>query len=73
MATKNLFEYAILHQPKATRDAQGNDTTPDTTILKPITPVLAACENDVKILAARAIDEKHLQHLDEVVIIVRPL
>lgn len=40
--------------------------------MQPITTVVAASEEEVKILAARVIPEKYLGDLDTVVIAVRP-
>ncbi len=73
MAKQNLFEYAVLYHPKPTKDAQGNDTTPKTEIVKSITPVLAGTEKEVQILAAREIGDKYLTKLDDIEIIIRPL
>jgi hypothetical protein len=73
MARKSLFEYAVLHNPKPTRDAMGNDTTPDTEVITSITEILATSEKEVTMLAARGIPEKFLKKLDDIEIIVRPL
>jgi hypothetical protein len=73
MARKNLYEYAVLYQPKATRDAMGNDTTPDTELIIPLSEKLASSEKELTILAAREIPEKYLDKLNEVEVIVRAL
>lgn len=69
---KNLFQYAVLFHPKNQRDAMGNDVTPPTEIVTPITAAVAHNDQEVSIIAARGIPEKYLNALDEVEIIVRP-
>jgi hypothetical protein len=73
MARKNLFEYAVLYHPKTTKDAMGNDTTPPTEIVTPITPLLALSDKEVSMVAARGIPEKFLERLDDIEIVIRPL
>lgn len=67
-----LFEYAIIHNPKKTKDARGNDTTPPSTVIVPITSVLAEDVSEVNIKASRAIPDSFLDKLAEVTIAVRP-
>lgn len=72
MAKGMLFEYAILYHPKPSKDANGNDTTPKSEIVKPVTTILATSDKQVGILAARQIPDEYLDKLDQVEIIVRP-
>ncbi len=67
-----LFEYAIIHNPKATKDAQGNDTTAPSAILTDPTHILAKDEKEVAMRAARQIPDTYLDKLDEVEVLVRP-
>jgi hypothetical protein len=67
-----LYEYAIIYNPRPTKDTQGNDTTPPSEIISPITSILAKSEQEVSIKAARAIPDKYLDKLDEVTIAIRP-
>jgi hypothetical protein len=71
MARKNLFEYAVLFHPKSTKDAMGNDTTPPTEIVTPLTVVLAQSDKEVSMVAARGLPEKFLDKLDDIDIIIR--
>jgi hypothetical protein len=73
MARQSLFEYAILFHPKPTKDAMGNDTTPKTEIVTPITTVLAGSEKEVGMIAARGVPDKYLEKLDDIEVIIRPL
>lgn len=73
MARKNLFEYAVLYHPKTTKDAMGNDTTPPTEIVTPITSLLAISDKEVSMVAARGLPEKFLERLDDIEIIIRPM
>lgn len=67
-----LFQYAIIFQPKQTRDAQGNDTTPAALIIQAPQFVLAKDAAQVGILAARAIPEAYLDKLEQVQIAISP-
>jgi hypothetical protein len=70
MQRKKLYQYAVLYHPKPTKDSQGNDTTPPTEIVTPITAVLAGSDQEVSINAARGIPEKFLAHLEEIEIAI---
>ena len=73
MAAKGkLFEFAVLHHPKAKRDLAGNEETVKSAILTDVTRVLAASPDEVSILAARSIPPDFLDKLDQVEIVVRP-
>ena len=63
-----LFEYTIFFTPK---DSKGKVIRKDCKVLVPITEILAADENEVKVLAARKIDESYLDRLDEITVGVR--
>lgn len=72
MASKKLFEYAVLYHPKVTKDAQGNETQAPDAILVDPTTILAVDDKQVAITASRAIPESYLDKLDQVEICVRP-
>lgn len=73
MARTKLFDYAVLYHPKPTKDASGNDTTPDSEVLTVSSgPVLANDEKEVAMRAARAVPEAYAEKLDRVEVIVRP-
>lgn len=67
-----LFEYAVIHNPKTTKDANGNDTTPKSSILIEPKRILAKDDKEVGMRAAREIPEDFLDKLDEVEVLVRP-
>jgi hypothetical protein len=68
-----LFEYAILHHPKVTKDAMGNETQgPDKLLNGELKHVLAASDKEVAMRAAREIPDSYLDKLEEVEICVRP-
>lgn len=67
-----LFEYCVLFQPKETQDAQGNDTTAKSVVLKPITSILASSDREVSIIAGRGIPDEYLDKLDQVEVVIRP-
>lgn len=73
MARGKLFEYAIMHHPKQTKEQAERGDWPKSVLLKALTPVVEENETAVKIKAAREIPETHLEHLSEVEILVRPL
>lgn len=73
MAKGRLFEYAVLWHPKEKKDAAGNPMeTKKSQIVKPPTMEIAAKEEEVAMIAARAIPEEYMDKLDEIEIIVRP-
>jgi len=73
MARGRLFEYAILWHPKEKKDAAGNpmETKKSVIVQAPKTEI-AVKEEDVAILAARAIPNEYVDKLDEIEIVVRP-
>lgn len=64
-----LFEYAVLLHPEADKD--GKDIG-KTILLKEPTRLLAKDEKQVGMLAAREVPAEHLEHLEQVEIVVRP-
>ena len=73
MAAKGkLFEYAVLHHPKAKKDLAGNEEQVKSSILTDVTRILAASPEEVSILAARSIPPDFLDKLEQVEIVVRP-
>ena len=73
MAVKGkLFEYAVIHHPKAKKDMAGNEEPVKSAILTDVTRVLAGTPEEVSILAARSIPAEYLHKLEQVEIIVRP-
>lgn len=68
----SIYEYAIIHHPKVTKDANGNETQgPDKLLVKP-TFALLGSDKEVAMRAAREIPDAYLDKLDEVEICVRP-
>lgn len=63
-----LFEYAVIYDGK--RDKDGEEV--EKAELLVFDKVLAADEGQAQIVAARAIPDAHLDHLDRVTIAVRP-
>lgn len=72
MPKGELYEYAVLHHPKQTKEQAERNEQPKSSVVVPQTSVLAATEAEVSILAGRAIPDEHLSHLDEIQICVRP-
>jgi len=72
MAKGKLFEYAVLHHPKAKKDLAGNEETVKSAILTDVTRTLAATPEEVSILAARSIPPEYLDRLEQIEIVVRP-
>lgn len=68
----NLYEYCIIYIPKRTKKEEDEGTFKKAILLKDVTRVLAKEEKEVAILAARDIDEKYLDKLDQVSIKIRP-
>jgi hypothetical protein len=74
MAKGKIFEYAILYHPKEKKDVGGNVLENKKSILvKPLTAVVAVSEQEVGILAAKAIPAEYEEYLEDVEILIRPL
>lgn len=69
---KQLFEFAIIHNPKQRTDTAGNDTTPPSSIIVAPKHVLGTDEKEVTMRLAREIPDEYLERLDEVQVLVRP-
>lgn len=67
-----LFQFAVIYNPKTTKDPAGNETQGPPVLLVPITDVLATGEKEVAMRAARMIPEQYLDKLDLVEVCVRP-
>lgn len=67
-----IFQYAILYTPTQTKDQLERGEEPKTTMLVPLTPILAKDPNQANMIAARAIPESHIDKLDDLVLVVRP-
>lgn len=67
-----LFEYAIIHNPKASKEDRDAGRNPKSKLVVDVTRVLAEDDSQVQILAGRAIPEEYLDKLDQIVIAVRP-
>lgn len=67
-----LFEYAVIHHPKAKKDVAGNEEPVKSKIITDVTRVLAVNDKEVGILAGRSIPEEFLDKLEQVEIVVRP-
>ena len=72
MAKGKLFEYAILYHPKPSKEQRDAGESPKSEIVAEPKLVLSIGQEQVAVLAARAIPEAHLGHLDDIEIVVRP-
>jgi hypothetical protein len=71
MPKGKLFEYAVIHHPKPTKDAAGNETAGKSKLVTDLKRELATEPGEVSILAARSIPEEYLDKLEEIEIVVR--
>lgn len=69
MTQVQLYQYAVLLQPK--EDADGNETDPGAVLVEPTT-VLAQSTGQVNIIASRAIPEANVNDLERLTLVVRP-
>ena len=67
-----LYEYAVIHHPKAKKDVAGNEEPVKSKILTDVTRILATGPEEVSILAARSIPEAYLDKIEQIEIVVRP-
>ena len=67
-----LFEYAVLHHPTPTKDQRESGERPKSALIVAPTTVLARDPQEAAIYAARGIDAKYVEKLDEVEVVIRP-
>jgi hypothetical protein len=67
-----VYEYVILHHPKAKDSKNGERHEQSSTLIVDVTRVVAKEEQVVAMLAARAIPDAFTDRLDEVEIAIRP-
>jgi hypothetical protein len=72
MAKGKLFEYAVLYHPKATKEQTDAGETPKSEILISPVTIVALGPEQVATVASRAIPEAHMDHLENIEIVVRP-
>lgn len=73
MPKGKLFEYAVLYHPKEKKDAAGNPLdSKKSIVIKEPTTVIAGGEQEVGILAAKAIPAEYEDKLEDVEIVIRP-
>lgn len=63
-----IYQYAVIFHPTDDEKEKGVKDE----IIVPLTECLAADNNTAIILAGRAIPEKHLSHLEQLEVAVRP-
>lgn len=68
MRAKTVFTFIVLEHAEPRQDAQGNDVTPDSVVLVPITTVVATDENHARLIASKAIpDGANLKNVEVLV------
>ena len=72
MAKGKLFEYAALYHPKQTKDQAERGESPKSVLVTPPTTIMAGSEQEVGIVAARALPAEYVDKLEDVEIVVRP-
>lgn len=72
MARGKLFEYAVLYHPKQTKEQNDRGEQPKSIVLLNPTSILAGSEQEVSIMAARSVPVEHVDHLEDIEIVVRP-
>ena len=72
MPKLQLFEYAVLFHHKPEKDQAGNDITKNSELIVKPTIMLAPDQQTAAKKAARAIDDKYEDQLDQCDVRVRP-
>jgi hypothetical protein len=72
MTKGKLYEYAVIHHPKAKKDLAGNEEVVKSKIVTEVTRILAGTPEEVSIIAARSIPEEFLDKIEQIEIVVRP-
>lgn len=63
-----IFEYAVMKEPTPAEAEKGEVTT----LIVPITPIMANDDQQAIMLAGRAIPEAELVNIDRITVAVRP-
>jgi hypothetical protein len=72
MPRGKLYEFAVIHHPKAKKDTAGNEEPVKSKIITDVTRTLSSTPEEVSILAGRSIPEEYLDRLEQIEIVVRP-
>ena len=72
MAKGKLFEYAVLYHPKKTKEQNERGEEPKSILLVKPTQVLSTGDQEVAMLAARALPADYVDKLEDVEVLVRP-
>lgn len=67
-----LFEYAVLFHPNPTKEQVEAGEYPKSQVIVQPTQILAKSQDQVAMLAARALPESYTDKLDDVEVLVRP-
>lgn len=67
-----LYEYAVIYNPKATKEQQDKGETPASTLVVDVTRILANNDKEAQMIAARAIPGEYMTRLDRVEVAIRP-
>lgn len=72
MARGKIYEFAVIYNPKQTKDTAGNDTTPASVLIVNPTQTMATNEKEVGLRASRAIPTAFDDRLEDCEVFVRP-
>jgi hypothetical protein len=72
MPKGKLYEYAVLYHPKKTKEQHERGEEPKSVLIVAPTQALAGSDGEVSMTAARAIPAEHVEHLEDLEILVRP-
>lgn len=72
MAGERYFEYYALYNPPNRRNSDGDDITPQSTVIVDVNRVLAKTEREVAMLVARELPASYTSQLDRVTVTIRP-
>ncbi len=67
-----LFEYAIIFNPKATKEQQDKGEAPKSKVIVDVTRILCASDREALMVAARGIPNEYADRMELLDIAVRP-
>ena len=67
-----IFEFAVIYNPQQTKEKFDRGETPKSILIVDVQRVLANSENEVQMLAARAIPKEYEDKLELLTVAVRP-
>jgi hypothetical protein len=72
MAKGKLFQFAVLYHPNPTKEQTDRGESPKSEVIVEPSTLLAISEQQASVIAARKIPNNHIEHVEQLEIVIRP-